>query len=511
MDSFTREEKNVRIQVPICNRTQNTEVTADISLPDYQPEIKRLLRIRATVHPADKYIGAGNTECSGTVDYVILYAGNDNSLYSVSKTEEYRFSVPLESSGGYDLSDGIVSDIQVLAETVGGRVISPRKLSVKCRLRSCVKLYAGKRLPDISGTSDSTLQMLRGNAECARMFLGSSEPVQLADEILLDSPAADLRVICAEGQAFVNEATAGSGVIQCRGEVCFKLMTASDSVGTPNIQYRRIPFTESIPADGTEVNCECSASGICTDITATVEEGRILCEVTVVLRGRAQRNEHISFLRDLYSTESEILYEKNTAVVPLALVCTNGHFSCNQTFKLSEVGMLPTQTVTDVQCVPTVTALEQENGKLFLNGKCRCLMILTEEEMSTSELELPFRYEIPFATSESVTDYDVQTDAIFCRARVDGERISVDAELAVCFSAMGEKRISMVSEMKFGEKTARSASVYTVCYPSAEDTLWSVAKRYHRSVSAIMEQNGLEGDAAADAEDSLSGIGYLLV
>lgn len=512
MDNYTREEKSVRLQVPICDRVQSTDLTMDVSLPDYQPEIKRLLRVRATVHPADKYIGAGNAEISGVIDYVILYAGNDNALYSAAQTGEYRFTVPMEMTSEYDLSEGILCDVEVRPDMVSGRVVSPRKLSLKCRLRSRTKMYATRILPDAIRTSDQSVQTLRGNTECAHVFLGMSEPIQLADEILLDSQTSDMRVISADGTVFVSEATAGSGTVSCRGEICLKLLTVQDANGTPTVQQRRIPFAQSVNADGAEVNCDCTASGVCTDINVTVEEGRVLCDVTALLRVRAQRNEHVPFLRDVYSTENVTLTQESACTVPKALECMNGNFSLNQTLKLADVGITPSQSMIDLQGTPSVTSLENENGKLYLNGKYRChAILLGEEDMSAQEFEIPFRYEIGASGAESVSDYSAQVDTILCRARVDGERISVDAELAVSLSVMGEQRFEMISEAKFGEKVGRSASVYTVCYPSPDDSLWSVAKRYHRPVSAIADINGLGGAASADSTESLAGVTYLLV
>ena len=97
MNRYEKEGLNtIRIQSPMGDRQIVTELAEDFSLPDYQPEIKRLLRVKATVSPADKYIGAGSAECSGTVDYCILYSGNDGGLYCTNQTGEYRFTAPVE-------------------------------------------------------------------------------------------------------------------------------------------------------------------------------------------------------------------------------------------------------------------------------------------------------------------------------------------------------------------------------------------------------------------------------
>lgn len=80
------QRQTARMQAPLGERQIVTELSEDFDLPDYQPEIKRLLRVQARVSSADTYIGAGNAECSGTVDYSILYSGADGTLYCASQT-----------------------------------------------------------------------------------------------------------------------------------------------------------------------------------------------------------------------------------------------------------------------------------------------------------------------------------------------------------------------------------------------------------------------------------------
>jgi len=135
---------------------------------------------------------------------------------------------------------------------------------------------------------------------------------------------------------------------------------------------------------------------------------------------------------------------------------------------------------------------------------------LDGEEISAQEFELPFRYETDGGTNPP-TEYTAAVTPISCRARADGERIGIDAELAVGLALRGETRFDTVTEATFKEPVNRGSAVYTICYPSREDTLWSVAKRYHRPVSTVSDINSLTGAPAADSADSLSGISYLLV
>lgn len=513
MDNYTKDKNSVRIQETVCDKQIVTDLSSDFSLPDYQPEIKRLLHVRATVSPPDKYIGTGNAEFSGNIDYAILYAANDGALYCITEASEYRFSIPVEMSPDIEVNEGLTCDVDVIPDMTAGRAAAPRKLSVKCRLRAHVHILGIKCIEEaVEKSNMSDVQRLCGEAVCARQFVGIGEPLQLGDEILPDTNASDLRVISADGQVFVTEAVAGSGSVNCRGEVCLKLLCTQDTAHEPpSVLLRRIPFTQAVAVDGTEVNCDACADGVCSDLHVTVEEGRILCEVTVRLRAKAQRNESISFTRDLYSTEADCETVYHTYTFPRALKMLNGNFSLNTTLPLEQAGIRPNMQIADIALQPTINGLEYEHGKYYLIGRCRAQAVLFDtEEICAQEFELPFRYEAE-GTDETVKDYDATVTVLSCRARLDGERIGVDAELSVCLTARGESSFEMLTEAYFGEALARSNAVYTICYPSREDTLWSIAKRYHRPVSAIADTNNLAGAPAADSPESLNGIGYLLV
>lgn len=513
MDNYMKEVRGVRMQSLICERQVGVDLSTDLSLPDYLPEIKRLLRVRAVVSPADKYVGVGSAEFSGKVDFCVLYAGNDGALYSVTQTEDYQFNVPVEMTSDFEIGDGVLCDVETVAEMTTGRVASPRKLSLRCKLRADVCIYGTRMLEEnVDAHADGEVERLCGSAECARVFTGYGEPLALADEILFDSQWADLRVISAEGQVFVAEAVAGSGCVNCRGEIYLKLLYCHEnSTDAPAVQLRKLPFAQSIPVDGCEVNCDACAHGVCNEIHVTVEEGRVLCDVTAQIVARAQRNETVCFTRDLYSTSYENENRYADMVLPQALKCTNGNFSLNTTMTLEEAGIRAGMNVLDISMLPGIVSMEQGHGKYYLTGRCRCHMILSDgDDMSAQEIEVPFRYEIDGAMGE-MTDYDAVVDPVSCRARVDGERIAIDAELAVCVAVRGEMRAKMLSESHFGEAIKRMSSVYTVCYPAKSDTLWSVAKRYHRPIDSVSAMNSLPGSASADSADSLAGVAYLLV
>lgn len=506
------QRQTARMQAPLGERQIVTGLSEDFDLPDYQPEIKRLLRVQARVSSADTYIGAGNAECSGTVDYSILYSGADGTLYCASQTGEYRFAFPVELPADFDAGEGLICDVDSQAENVAGRVMAPRKLTLRCRLRSRAQLWGTRVFPDPIGQA-AGMQRLTGECQSARLFLGSSEPFELGDEILCDPREGDVRVISADGQVFLTEASAGSGSVTCRGEVCLKLLCCHDATGELYGIQRRLPFSQIVPTDGVEVNCEVCAAGCCRDLRVTVEDGKIDCDVTVGLTVRAQRNETVSLLRDAYSTEAECATATREIPVPLSLGCICGNFSVNQTQALEEVGIPIGARVVDADGVVTLTGAEADRGKIRLSGKCRFRLVLAAgEDYTVQEVEVPVRYETDGAAAGAViTASELTAEVIGCRARIDGEKLSLDAELAVSGTLRGERVESVLVEAVQGEQWQAPGAVFTVCYPAKDDTLWSVAKRYHVPVSDLSAKNALASAPAADSPDSLEGVRYLMV
>ena len=517
MDNYTKTDSTaLRVQTLLCDKQEMNEVTAEISLPDYRPEIKRLVRVSATVSPSARYVGAANTELSGTVDFCILYTGNDGALYSTTHASEYRIGIPVDLPSDAALGEGLVCDADILPEPCNARVLSPRKLSLKCRLRARMRLYGIRLIENGDLISGVAAEKLYGSCDTSELFSGVGEPLMLHDEIVCDTQNEDVRVVCADGQIFISEAVAGSGCINCRGEVALKLLCAHDSTGLPPSQLtRRIPFESAVEVDGCEVNCAASAFGTCTDVNITVEDGRILCDLSVILQGRAQRDRNLTYVRDAYALDSVSEGKTDFLALPQSRSCVCANFSVGQTLTAEEAGLRQGMSVIDAHLIPLSAELTQDNGRDILTGRCRVHLTLCDDtgEISSQEVELPYRYEAE-SKGTGLADYLVHVAPISCRARADGERLGIDAELAVSLMTRAQTKIQYLSACNIGEKCKKLEGECTVCFPASNDTLWSVAKRYHKPLAHLTGINPLPSQAqaaAADSKASLAGVNYLLV
>ena len=525
------------IQLPLCEKTVTTDTGGDFSLPDYQPEIKRLLRIGVSVLPPARYAGNGSMDLGGTIDYFVMYMGNDDQLYCAPLSSEYRFTVPAEgeAESGTLGAEPTVCTCDIVPETTSGRVTAPRRLNLRCRLKAKVKIYGEKSLDcaDESMLTPGSVERLEGQREVGRLFWGMGDLLELQDDVILSPSDGDLRVVCAEGQVMVTEATAGSHMVNCRGEVTVKLTVcpevkplAPDSSDTgssnggagisplPTVMLRKIPFAQAVEVEGVTPGCDCCAHGTCSELSVEVGEGQIHVDVGMILEVLAQRNELVKCTKDLYSTRTESVCKYVDYHPQKALKAQNGNFTLSDSVALSDAGIDPAARVADVIASASPEELIFDKGRYILTGVCRAQLLLCKDsEYNGAELSLPFRYEMEApagADATTVPAFDGCVTVVNCRARMDGERIGLDAELAVTLRVCASESMTALSGITFGSDIKRSRGEYVICFPAPTDTLWTVAKRYHAPLSVLSAANSLP-PSAPDSPESLKDVGYLIV
>lgn len=533
------------VQVPLCDRVVTADLSGDFSLPDYQPEIKRLLRIGVSATPPAHYEGGNGVDLAGNVDYFVLYMGNDDQVYCAPLSTEYRMQVPFDEGAEGNVSEPFVCVCSVSTEGVAGRVTAPRRLNIRCRVRTRAHVYGERSLscPDEAGLVPGSVERLESHAQVGRVYGGTSDLTRLQDDMILP-PGTDVRVVCAEGQVMINESSAGTATVTCRGEVTLKLLLAqlappempvppagNDAEPTsaavppaaqpaarrfdvPTVALRRVPFTVTLDMPGVTPDCAACAYGACSELSVQVEEGRIHTDLGVMVEATAQRSEEISYTGDLFSTRSEGECRFADCTADRTLHVMQGNFTLSDSLSLAEAGIDPSAQIVDIQAAALPESVSCSKGRSVLSGTCRFQLLLCRAgDWSMAEVSLPFRYEsdLPVGADAAQPAFDGTVTVITTRSRMDGERLGLDAELAVSLRLTEAKSLHMLAGIRFGADIPRNRGEYVICFPTPTDTLWTVARRYHAPLTALAAANELPASASPDSADSLAGMSYLIV
>lgn len=497
------------MQIPMEDKTVTTELSGDFTLPDYQPEIKRLLRVSASVLPPSKYISDHEAELAGNIDYYVFYTGSDNRIYCAPLTAEYKIDIPIDRDNMERL-DNMNAMAVISPDMISGRVTSPRKLSIKCRLRTRSVIFGDMPVEDGYGVNDGSAEVLYGSADVSRVLMGTGEKLELSDELISDSRDADTRVISAEGRVLVNEVTPMSGAVDCRGDLYLKLLMCRDGGGEPYTASRKIPFSQSVAVEGVGSGCSAAAKGTVSDMNITVDDGRIGVDVGLIIEAEARKKDCVGYVKDAYSTERHTECDYKTVDLWSGGSAFGGNFTLSETKTLDEAGLSAGAKIVDVTGSAYPEEYSFDGGKCTVQGKAKLSLIMEKDgEYSVCDMEVPFRYETKAEpdTSGAIAEAEI----VSARARMDGERIGIDAEVGICGNFWGMSEERMLESVSFGDEIERTEGECVICYPMPEDSLWSAAKRYGVTIRSLSENNGISHDVIPDSHDSLSGVGYLII
>ena len=504
------EQEKQKIRIPMMQRSLTTELSEEFSIPDYQPEIKRILRVEAQAMPADRYVGSSSAEFSGKMEYTLFYLGEDGELYGSSFEGDYRVLQLLEIPGDFSFDDGVLCDADIFSESVSGRLLSPRKFQIKTRLHSEIRLYATKTLEEEMGNCES--ERLDATLVSCEHLAGQGEPFHLFDEVSV--PSGDsIRVISCSGKVLASEASSVDGKLNCRGDVVLKLTTVKEGSGdAPVILLRKLPFTSEIELDGLEGDCQAAFDGCVTSCDVTVEEGRILSDAQVLLSARALQKNRLTYTRDAFALGEESAVSLESCGAPVAIASGVGNFTLSTSLPLSEAGLSSEQSVVDVTLLPVVREVSTEEGRLTLSGKCRCHAVANEgDEWTSVEFEIPFRYDGGACEPLAAKDVLATAKALSCNAKKEGDALRIDGEIALSYTLSGEESFTHVASLTTGEPITHPASALRVCYPTSSDSLWSLAKRYHQPLASLASANDLPLPTVADDPETLAQTRFIIV
>lgn len=502
------------IQVPICDKNTTQELSGDFTLPDYQPEIKKLLRIGATVLPPSKYIGNSGAEFAGNIDYYVLYMGSDNEIYCAPLTAEYKVDVPFDKAEDLSITN-LVGYATISPDMISGRVTSPRKIAIKCRLKARARVFGDMPIEDGFGRgADDSIELLVSDANNVRSLFGESEPINLSDEIICDRDDGEIRVVSADGRALIGEVNCLDGSVSCRGEMYLKLLMSRENGTKSYTVTRKIPFSHNVAVEGVNMGSCATARATVTDMNINVDDGRIAVDVGMVIDTMANKQDTVRYIKDVYSTTHESFCKyKNVGFVGNGM-CINGNFTLNDSMTLEEAGIAPTSTPIDTNGSVIIEEQGFKGGKYSASGKAKFNVLLEKDgEYSVTDIELPFKYECEGMSGGDVNNMGavVCGEVLGARARIDGERIGIDAEIGMFGNMWENTKEEMLDLVSFGEELEKTAGDCIICYPSKSDSLWSVAKRYNSPISEISELNKLSSADAFDTHQSISNSKYLII
>lgn len=462
--------------------TSVSDVTEDFILPDYVPEIRRVVGVRGVAAVDGKYLSGDELECDGGVTYTVLYTDNDGKLCQTSQTSSFTARALAKSEDDrYTLSDIMTS---CTAENVTCRVSAPRKIT----LSSKVKMHAlSERGRDISMKKSGDFE---AREKCVRGKSGSVSELRAGGECSGEIREREgAKIITASGEVCVSDVRFDKGQANVKGDAYILLCLAYPD-GNYVTSRGRALIEEEIPIPDSMSGGElmgCAFGNAAMIEIDTSDDGTILWRMEYDIDIAVAKREEYEATQDAYAVGAQSVLEESEYESYYPAAMQNGRLTASASAKIRNGARFVCGFGTG-----SVDKCEIKNGRMLLCGNVKISAVTElDGEMQSDECVIPYRYECDAAAEsadEAVMRSMVRVSDI--QGRCEGENINLTAELAISAAVMGVERIKCISKITKSEgETSGGKNVIRLYVPDENESAWDVEKRFCLAHEAKLEND----------------------
>ena len=470
------------------------ELSEEFVLPDYIPEIRKLLSCKAQVLPEGRYVGEKNVQGSGSVTYHLVYTDDEGNLCGTPLSSSYEVEVPIAGD-----SQGIFLDTMV--ESVMPRVNGPRRISIKSRLKSralCLeKREVSENISPKSNADEMFLQRQQAELNAFDIYQARLEGIKISDQFDIRN-AKTVKPLWCDEYAIIKEQRVRNGSVSIRGDVTVKcICQGQDEIITLT---KSVPLAEELECEGAREGLASRACARCVSLSISNEQNldtpQLFFDICCEIEAEVLKKRKVEVTTDCYSTkyESEAGYKELESYDAVKMATSTTSYTDGIKRKNNEATQIIDQMVT-----PIIEKADVKGTKLVIQGKLSTAVIGArrendddiEVEYICDTYELPFKHEIELGKEARDVVSRINVVCGMPSARYDEDKLYLSCDMYFMVTALEKNRARVLDYaiMDKEKEVSTDGSVIRVYFPKEKDTLWEIAKRFHTTVSKITEDN----------------------
>lgn len=467
-------------------------VECSIILPDYFPDVMKILRYTAKTVKAPVYSGEKGETVSGSVNIEVSYVSEEGELCSCSQLQP--FSHVFECKGKIAAAEAEIS-----VGELGCRAVNQRRIDLHGSIEILLRILCVEEKNLVSSAKGAGAVTKTEEAETTVITGEYSKSFSLEEkgELGYGKPKFG-KLLRSAAFAEVTECHVIQDKIVTKGEVHVNVlwMPEPDEENVENgpfLSNFTFPVSRMVDADGilmTDI-CDARYEADFPEITAENDGRELGIRVKIGIFARAYRKENVTFIKDMFSSE----YEVNTEKAKISFIKNAVPVSLAE--NIFEELVLPesAETVTDIWAEPSQPKIT-ESGKIALPIKI-CMFAKDEEENSlyfekTVEKELDFT-----AEEENTVFHNLSAGVKSCEFSFGrGAKAEVSVSVLVdgtVYTGMSTDAVTACS-LDENRKVEHDLAAMILCYAEKGEHLWDIAKRYRAPMEEIIRENGLSGE-----------------
>lgn len=474
-------------------------VDCDVSLPDYCPDISRVLRCCVVPSIISSKISGDRACADGNALVRIIYADEDNNICTYE--QNYPFSKFIQL--GSDTTGALSTDVSV--QYANCRAVSKKRIEVHSMLHILFKISAVSQCSAVTAIERKTVQTRTKEVnfsdllttECKMMSL--SETVELPADYL---PAQ--RVVACCGVPVLNDVRVVQDKILIKGEADITVIYCSDENHGESVKFNHsIPINQVVEVPGITENstplvrlktlgCECSVRNDANSNPRLIE---INCNILATIK--AYYKAHLNCITDAYCIDGNLQpdYEKREFMS----LCDKVHETHIHKFDL-DLSSLDAKKICCLWWDTPVVNKTLHDGTLGLH----CIVPLNIVAVDSDgrpvfcERGVDFEFRKAVDTHGSTVEDEWVIPLGFSAGNISDGKTQIKGEFLIDADVFSLDSVNTLVDADIIPADAKTTACVIVYFPDKDESLWNIARRFNTTVDMIKAENTIQGECAPD-------------
>lgn len=472
-------------------------VECEFNMPDYCPEIKRIIKccLKANVTAVQRLEGKINASVNACIR--VIYIGENN------KVSAYEQIQPIQKTFESDkIRTDSVINVRVNTDYVNCRATSARRVDIKAMLSFVFKMVCKGSETVLTSATGSGIETLERDYMYCDLKAVGEKAFNLTEVAELQSSKPSIgRIIDSSAYISVSSTKIINNKMLLKGDCYIRVIYLSDGDSEVEITEHSIPVSQIIEIEGISDDCETNldvyvtACETISKIDSSGENKLIDINIRASATVTAFENFDLTLISDLYSTE----YKADNSVKFVNVLSKNTDFANTFTNKvtLESIGV-SVERVCAVWCEELKHTYSYKNRKCIICGSYQANIMYADSEKQIGVIQKTVEFECAVDLkdeAESVICYpSLQIGACSCSAQSES-RLELKTEIFISGKILSAKTVRCVGSVQLSEENEKTENcALTIYFSDADEKVWDIAKKYKTSVSAVIQENELEGD-----------------
>ena len=480
----------------LLNQMIEQAVDCELVLPDFCPDLSRVLKCNTTTRITSKTVQSGRLTVEGVVLVTVLYVDAEEGGVRGHEAA-VNFVREVEIPGA---ADDCTVNIASRVSYMNCRVLTARKLDLHGAVTLHVRAAQRRALSILTGAEGGGVKLRRQELPFTTTTGVMEKYITINEELELAESDRSIRCILrSEGCVQDSECKAVSNRVVLKGDLKVCAVYCTDMPRTLGRIEQSIPFSQILDVDGVDEDSVCEASFEVTSLEMHPRTGldgeckTVNLSAAVLATITVTKDVLVPGIEDCYSTRFEMTVEKSMISGQRRIDSFQESYRCKKTIELP----VEAEQVLDCWCDGMVDSVRIQDGTLQLDGRVVVCLLATDSDGGIIYHEKPVETQYQRATPHS--DREIACEPVLTvrsvRCTLGGPASAeAEVELSVRGDVFEQVGAPLVCSMEPDESKPKAApdSALVIYFAGEGERLWDIAKRYNTDADSVALSNDLQ-------------------